>query len=237
MFDATRGQQAADTRLEDLSNQLAADAVAFLADPSTPRARKEAALAAAANIFANPDQLNQLAQGTYAQNNAGQPAAALGAGTDAAQPTITPQQAVQAIMDNRSVNSGIKLAIRRLLTPGDPEHIQVDDRGTWTALVDTEVERDAALDALANERNPRHHGSLAQQLAAVTAERDAARAERDAARAAAGGYDQTTARQRLGEVDEAIDDLVGKMGGRVEGRNELKQKLNTLLSIIHLSRA
>ena len=231
MFDATKGQQAVTSQIETLSDEFASRF-----DELPPR-QQLTLLQQFNQLLDAPDQVSAFQAGTYAQNSAGQPAAALGAGTDAAQPTITPQQAVQAIMDNRSVNSGIKLAIRRLLTPGDPERIQVDDRGTWTALVDTEVERDAALDALANERNPRHHGSLAQQLAAVTAERDAARAERDAARAAAGGYDQTTARQRLGEVDEAIDDLVGKMGGRVEGRNELKQKLNTLLSIIHLSRA
>ena len=135
-------------------------------------------------------------------------------------------------------SQGQAQAILRILNaPGDPGHLEVDDRGNPIGLVTAErerdqakAERDTARAELTRERDVSQHGSLAKQLAAVTA-------ERDAARAAAGGYDQTTARQRLGEVDEAIDDLVGKMGGRVEGRNELKQKLNTLLSIIHLSRA
>ena len=140
-------------------------------------------------------------------------------------------------MSDDNVDSGIKLALKRLLTPNDPDHIPVGRDGTPSELVATKrerdqarAERDDARVALLHERDPNRDGSLAKQLAAVTA-------ERDAARAAAGGYDQTTARQRLNEVDEAIDDLVGKMGGRVEGKNELKQKLNTLIASVHLTRA
>ena len=236
MFDATKGQQAADTRLESLSDQLAADAVAFLGDPSIARARKEAALAAAANIFADPDQLGRLAQGTYAQNSAGQPAAQLDAGTTTATQTNA-RDGLQAILNDGAVDPGIKLALKRLLTPNDPDHIPVGRDGTPSELVATKRERDQARTecddarvALLHERDPNRDGSLAKQLAAVTA-------ERDAARAAAGGYNQTAAQAALDAVDQSIEDLVGKMGGRVEGRAELKQKLNTLLSIIHLSRA
>ena len=235
MFDATRGQQAADTRLESLSDQLAADAVAFLADPSTPRARKEAALAAAANIFANPDQLNQLAQGTYAQNNAGQPAAQLGTGSPSNSGNA--REGLQAILSDDNVDSGIKLALKRLLTPNDPDHIPVGRDGTPSELVaakrerdQARTERDAARVELTNEHDVNRNGSLAKQLADVTT-------ERDAARAAAGGYNQTAAQAALDAVDQSIEDLVGKMGGRVEGRNELKQQLNALLRAIHLTRA
>ena len=236
MFDATKGQQAADTRLESLSDQLAADAVAFLGDPSIARARKEAALAAAANIFADPDQLGRLAQGTYAQNSAGQPAAQLGAGTTTATPTNA-QDGLQAILSDGAVDPGIKSALRRILTPDDPHYLSVDREGTPTELVTTRqqrdtarTERDAARVELLRERDPNRDGSLAKQLAAVTA-------ERDTARAAAGGYNQTAAQAALDAVDQSIEDLVGKMGGRVEGRNELKQQLNALLRAIHLTRA
>ena len=233
MFDATKGQQAADTRLEDLSNQLAADAVAFLTDPSTPRAHKEAALAAAANIFANPDQLNQLAQGTYAQNSSGQPAAQLGTGSQS-----DPRQQMTEALNAFGASPGQAQAILRILNaPGDPGHIEVEADGTPSELVaarrerdQAKAERDTARAELTRERDVSQHGSLAKQLAAVTA-------ERDAARAAAGGYNQTAAQAALDAVDQSIEDLVGKMGGRVEGRNELKQQLNALLRAIHLTRA
>ena len=230
MFDATKGQQAVTDQVETRSDEFAAR---FNELPPRQQLRM---LEQFNQLLDNPDQVSSFQAGTFAQNSAGQPAAQLGAGTTTATQTNA-QDGLQAILNDGAVDPGIKLALRRVLTPTDPGYLPVDREGTPTELVATRqqrdtarTERDAARGELVNERDAARNGSLAKLLADVTA-------ERDAARAAAGGYDQTTARQRLGEVDEAIDDLVGKMGGRVEGRNELKQKLNTLLSIIHLSRA
>ena len=215
MFDATKGQQAVTSQIETLSDEFAARFTEM-------GPREQLAFLQKANVLLDdPSQVSAFQAGTYAQNSAGQPAAALGAGTDAAQPTITPQQAVQAIMDNRSVDSGIKLAIRRLLTPSDPERIQVESNGTPTELVNIRRELATAQEALEQVR-----ADLAQ-----------ARTDLAAARNSAGGYDQALARPVLDEVDQAVEDLVGKMGGRVEGKSELKQKINALLRAVHLTRA
>ena len=142
MFDATKGQQAVTSQIETLSDEFASRF-----DELPPR-QQLTLLQQFNQLLDAPDQVSAFQAGTYAQNSAGQPAAALGAGTDAAQPTITPQQAVQALVDNRSVDSGIKLAIRRLLTPSDPEHIQVESNGTPTELVSIRRELATAQEAL-----------------------------------------------------------------------------------------
>lgn len=228
MFNAANGQQASDARIEEMSDQLAADAVSFLQNPSIPRAHKEAAMAAAAAIFADPGQLSQLAQGTYA----GQPAAALGG-----RPAITPQEGLQAILDDTAVDPGIKIALRRLLTPADPDHIPVGRDGTPSELVATRRERDTAKGErdtaradLANERDPNKAGSLANRLATAIA-------ERDAAQATVGGYDQASARAAAQAVLDALNAQRGKMGGDVVGRDDVKAKLTAFANAVSLRAA
>lgn len=230
MFDPTKGQQAADARLDQMSDRLAADAVAFLNDPSIPRARKEAALSAAANIFADPDQLTQLAQGTYAQDSAGKPAAQLGTGRSNA------QEGLQAILDDPQVDGGIKLALKRLLTPRDPDHIPVGRDGTPAELVATrselasaKAERDTARSDLTNERDASRTGSLAKRLADVTAERDDLRAN-------AGGYDQAAAHAKATELVATINAQKGKMGGGIDGKDAVLAKVREFVQAVGLRR-
>ncbi len=232
MFDAAKGQQAVTDQIEARSDEFAARFTSL-----SPR-EQLAFLQKANELLDDPNQVLAFQTGTYAQNSAGQPAAQLGTGTTTATPTPSnAQEGLQAILGDSSVDPGIKLALRRVLTPTDPGYLPVDREGTPTELVATRqqrdqarTERDAARVELVNERDAARNGSLAKLLADVTA-------ERDAARAAAGGYDQAAAQAALDAVDQSIEDLVGKMGGRVEGRSELKQKLGLLLRAVHLSRA
>ena len=232
MFDATKGQQAVTSQIETLSDEFASRF-----DELPPR-QQLTLLQQFNQLLDAPDQVSAFQAGTYAPNSAGPPAAQLGTGTTTATPTPSnAQEGLQAILGDSSVDPGIKLALRRVLTPTDPGYLPVDREGTPTELVATRqqrdtarTERDAARGELVNERDAARNGSLAKLLADVTA-------ERDAARAAAGGYDQTAAQAALDAVDQSIEDLVGKMGGRFEGRNELKQQLNALLRAIHLTRA
>lgn len=220
MFDATKGQQAANTRLNDLSDQIAADAVSFLDNPGIPRAQKEAAMAAAAAIFADPDSLSQLAQGVYTQvSPAGQPAArALGAGK-----MTGAQEGLQAILNDSSVDTGVKSLLKRALVPTDPDYLPVDWQGTPTELVNTKRELDTVKTKLAAAENE------------LSATNEDLKKERN--KKAAGSFDETAARSALTKVDEAIDSLIGRWGGKVDGIVELKRELNALLREVHLSRA
>ena len=229
MFDATKGQQAVTDQIEARSDEFAARFTSL-----SPR-EQLAFLQKANELLDDPNQVLAFQTGTYAQNSTGQPAAQLGTGSPSSN-SGNAQEGLQAILSDDNVDSGIKLALKRLLTPNDPDHIPVGRDGTPSELVaakrerdQARTERDAARVELLHERDPNRDGSLAKQLAAVTA-------ERDAARAAAGGYNQTAALAALAAVDQAIEDQVGKMGGRVEGRSELKQKLSNLLAAVRLSR-
>ena len=165
MFNATNGKIASDQRIEALSDQLAADATSYLSNPAIPRAKKEAAIEAAAAIFADPDSLDQLGAGTFAQNNQGRPAAAIGTGQ---QPT-TEQEALAFLLESGSLPSGMKQALKRLLNPADPDHISVGADGTPSEVGSL---RQQVLDLtveLQKERDPQNHGSIAHQLAAAQA--------------------------------------------------------------------
>ena len=232
MFDATAGRQAITNKIDQMTDRFAAEFEDRMSDLSM--SEREALVAQLLQVMSGTDSARN-----FATNSAGQPAAQLGAGTTTATPNSgsNAQEGLQAILNDGTVDPGIKLALRRLLTPGDPEHIPVGRDGTPSELVaarrerdQARTERDTARVELTNERDVNRNGSLAKQLADVTA-------ARDAARAAAGGYNQTAALAALAAVDQAIEDQVGKMGGRVEGRNELKQQLNALLRAIHLTRA
>lgn len=80
--------------------------------------------------------------------------------------------ALQVIMASSNVPQGVKAAIVRIITPSDPNHIEVASDGTPTELVNTIRERDiqkadkeTAQRELKEERDPDKAGSLAKKLA------------------------------------------------------------------------
>ena len=234
MFDATKGQQAVTDQVETRSDE-------FAARFNELKPRQQLTLLEQFNqLLDSPDQVSAFQAGTYAQNSAGQPAAQLGTGTTTATPTSSnAQEGLQAILDDNNVDSGIKQALKRLLTPRDPAHIPVGRDGTPSEIVTTkrelataraerdqlEAERDTAREELTNERDVNRNGSLAKQLADITAERDAARAERDTARATSGGYDQAAAHAKAEALHKAIRDLTSsRMSNEVAGKQAALDK-------------
>ena len=133
-----------------------------------------------AAVVSDKDSTAAFTAGIYAQQSNGQPAAQLGAGSSSANPE---DDALQVIMASTRVPQGVKAAIVRVITPSDPAFIDVESDGTPKAFRAAErerdvvkTERDEARQELQDERDPNKSGSLAKQLADVTAERDAARA-------------------------------------------------------------
>jgi len=178
MFDADKGRQASDKAIETASNQLAADAVDFLADPTIDTATKKKAIEEAAAIFANRSSIVSLATGTYAQNTAGQPAAALGAGGSQFDPTqITAQQALAALAGHEPrLGAVMQRMALGLQSPNAPGALVVNQNGEFAELetarrevADKERERALAVRELDEQRDPAHVGSLAHQLAAAQA--------------------------------------------------------------------
>lgn len=235
MFDATKGQQAVTSQIETLSDEFASRF-----DELPPR-QQLTLLQQFNQLLDAPDQVSAFQAGTYAQNAAGQPAAALGTGRP---PGSTPTDAhtgLRAILSDPGVDPGIQRALVRLLTPADPEYLPVDRQGTPVDMIaasrerdaaraernTAKAERDAAQQELANERSVTHNGSLAKQLATAIA-------ERDTARAAAGGYDQAAARAAAQAVLDALNAQRGKMGGDVVGRDDVKAKLTAFANAVGL---
>lgn len=213
MFDATKGQQAVTDQVETLSDE-------FAARFDTLQPRDQLVFLEKANqLLDNPDQVSAFQAGTYAQNSAGQPAAQLGTGRPAVRPTDDDiRKAVATILGAPQLPNGFKQLMRRGYDQAASDFLDPQDDGTPKIVTDTQTqrddykrERDTALGDLANERDPNRNGSLAQKLAAVTAERDSLRAT--------GGYDQNIARNMAGEVIAAIDAQMGKMGGKVDGKD------------------
>lgn len=223
MFDATKGQQAVTDQIEARSDEFAARFT------SLPPREQLAFLQKANELLDDPSNVSAFQAGTYAQNSSGQPAAALGTGR-----TSNAQEGLQAILDDGAVDPGIKLALKRLLTPSDPDHIPVGRDGTPSELVaarrerDTaRTDRDAARVELTKERDATVTGSLANQLAIAIA-------ERNAAQATASGYDQTVARAAAQAVLDALNAQRGKMGGDVVGRDDVKAKLTAFANAVGL---
>lgn len=253
MFDATKGLQAVIDEVETRSNEFAARF-----DELTMR-QQLTLLQQFNQLLDAPDQVSAFQAGTYAQNSAGQPAAQLqlGAGGNPSNPREMLAATLRALRASKGQAQGV---LRILNGPGDPGHMEVDDRGTWTALVDTEVERDAARAELTRERDESHNGSLAKQLADVTAQRDAARAEltnerdvnrngslakqlaevtaqRDAALNSAGGYDQANARTKARAVLAAVDAQHSRrMSGEVEGKDAVRTAFTNFAQAVGLQR-
>ena len=169
MFNADNGRQASSQKIESMSDEFAADFEDFLADPSIDRQVKESLVKELRDVVANRSTAKEFAAGTYAQNSAGQPAQALGAGSgnqpNPPQPQVTPQPgqtmedaALHVIMTSTQLPQGVKAGIIRMITPSDPNHLPVATDGTPTELV-------AARQALTDERDTNKNGSLAHKLA------------------------------------------------------------------------
>ena len=227
MFDATKGQQAVTDQVDTLSDE-------FAARFNDLKPRDQLTFLKKANeLLDNPDQVSSFQAGTYAQNSAGQPAAQLGTGSQS-----DPRQQMAEALNAFGASQGQAQAILRILNaPGDPGHLEVDDRGNPSELVaakrerdQARTERDAALDALANERDVNRNGSLAKQLADVTA-------ARDAALNSASGYDQGEARNKATAVVTAINAQRGKrVSGEVEGKDEALAKFKEFAQAVGLRR-
>ena len=174
MFDATRGNQALADQVEERSDEFASRF-----DQLPPR--QQLTILQRMNLLLDsPDDVAAFTSGTYAQDSSGNPARALGSGTNGGPSNA--KEGLQAIMDDSSVNDGIKAALRRILVPSDPEYIEVENDGTPKELTAAKRERDAAVrerDAaqreLTTERDDSKPSSLAGKLKATTKERDDAR--------------------------------------------------------------
>lgn len=225
MFDATQGKLALTTTIDELSDEFAARFT------DLPPREQLAFLQKANQLLDDPSHVSAFQAGTYAQNSSGQPAAALGTGGSN---HANAQEGLRAIMSDDAIDPGIKLALTRLLTPSDPDHIPVGRDGTPSELVaarrerDTaRTDRDAARVELTKERDATVTGSLANQLAIAIA-------ERNAAQATASGYDQTVARAAAQAVLNALNAQRGKMGGDVVGRDDVKAKLTAFANAVGL---
>ncbi len=166
MFNAHEGREASMTKIEAASNQLACDIDDFIADPSISRTEKEALLENLATVVAGRESARSFANGTYAQNSAGQPARALGAGSPAGNNPTSEQEALGFLLNSGSLPTGVKAALRRLLNPSDPDQIRVGVDGTPVEVGQLRQEVATKTADLASERDPAKPGSLASKLAA-----------------------------------------------------------------------
>ena len=164
MFDANKGAQVSQARIEAMSDQLATDAVNYLENPSVSRSEKEAAIKAATAIFADPEALKSLASGQFAQNSAGQPALQLGSGNR------TPDlQEIAQLIKSVAVNQDqAQAAMRFLLPPSDASFLEASRGGVPAEVYTLERELDEANRKIDLANDPNNVGSLAEK--AKTAE-------------------------------------------------------------------
>jgi len=170
MFDATAGRQASTDKIETRSNRIAANLEDRLKELSLDD--QEALMDRLDAVVASTDTTKSFVAGTYAQDSSGQPARALGSGSSTGSPTPNDlQEALNVIMAAPAATDGQKAAMTRIFFPG-PDHINVESDGTPSELVSTRTQRDnektakeAAVQQLADERDPNKNGSLAKQLA------------------------------------------------------------------------
>lgn len=183
------------------------------------------------------DNLVSMTDGSQllALNSSGQPAAQIGAGSSSnGQPAAMDENAALAVlMSSTQVDTGIKIALRRMLDPTHPDPLVVDGRGTPQDITDANTERDAmkaerdtmkaerdtARQELADERNDRKDGSLAKRLADATA---------------AGGMTapEKAALKQLIEVkvrDRSNALTTGRMSTDINGHDELDEGIEEVL--------
>lgn len=122
-------------------------------------------------------------------------------------------------------------AIRRLLMPaGAPGHLDVENDGTPKAIkglenqvTDLKTERDAALDELAKERDPKSKGSLAEQLETEKAKKVPS--------APADMVKKDDVKEAVGKVKEAVGKLGAQrkgLGAELTGKPELDSAVGEL---------
>ena len=227
MFNATNGAAASQARIEKASDQLAADAIAFLDNPGIARAVKEEALKAAASIFASPEALTSLAAGEFTQNSAGQPALQLGSAN-----APTPAELAKSIKDFVAANNGLRpeqadLAMRALLPPGDRGHIKAEAGGEPAGIADLR-------DELKNTKDPKIIGSLAFELAQekkeAAAEKKRLTDELTAERNKPGPSGWVKAEGLDDLIDQVIEQVqnIGRGGGHAYAKSEALKKLDQL---------
>ncbi len=162
MFDATKGQKAHDDQVDKQSDTFA------MLFGNLDNADKLEFLDRAIELLRSKDSVAAFNSGTYAQDSSGQPAKALGGGTQPSPNDL--QEALNVIMAAPGATDGQKAAMTRVFFPG-PDHINVQDDGTPTELVNArnqrsaaETDKQAAETALADAKDKTKQGSIAFQL-------------------------------------------------------------------------
>lgn len=167
LFNAAAGHAASDKKIEEASNQIAADIDNLLDDPTVGRQVKENLLARIAELVANPESVTAFAAGTYAQATAsdGSPARALGSGTGSAT-SIPAPDAYKALLaaPETDVSTGVKHLLVRIFDPRATDPITVDNNGTPTDVNLLQQQVTALTKQLDNQKDESFAGSLAAQL-------------------------------------------------------------------------
>lgn len=170
-------------------------------------------------LMASKSAAEAFAAGTYAQDSSGQPARALGSSSSTPDsPSDNEWNFVKAL---REASQGEISVIAQILHRDANQRLEIDPRsGEIAAVKAAETERDKAKDALRDERNENHNGSLAQQLAqaqatpatpadmvrkdAVLPLAEAAKGLVDSVKPAATGGAKAKKTEALAKVDEVI---------------------------------
>lgn len=144
--------------------------------------------------------------------------------------TPTEDEALNVIVNSPTLPVGVKMAIKRLLVPSDPDYIRVKDDGTPEAIVNLQNEVTAKERArkdletkLSDEKDENKSGSLAQQLKEAKA----------AAATPADTVKKKDVKDALKKVEEAEDNLSTSMMSRdVDGRDELEATINAAKQLV-----
>lgn len=170
-FNAAAARTVADKALNTESNSFALELEDRFATMTLTQ--RQALMRKLRDVVADEATAAAFAAGTYAQDNSGQPAKALGTGS----PSIDEKEAWKVIMASGMYSKGQKNAAARIFAPsGDANRFEVETDGTPTeikgqnkTITDLTTERDTFRKQLDDTKDPKVAGSLAQQLEAAKA--------------------------------------------------------------------
>ena len=160
MFNATNARQTVAAAIELDSDLFAAE----LEDrfKSMTLSEQQALMRQLREVVSDQASAAAFAAGSYNQDQTGKQPAAIGAGTNGTgQHPTTEQEALTVLLNSGGLTNGIKLALRRLLYPQDPDHIKVGADGTPEVVGQLRQEVASKEADLRQERDPNHRGSLA----------------------------------------------------------------------------
>lgn len=225
MFDAEKGRTTVDKMIDGLTDRLAAEFEDRM--NSLSMTQQEQLVEQLLAVMRDNNLAVSFAAGTYAQNSAGQPAAALGAG---AAPTPNDlQEALNVILAAPGATVGQKAAMTRIFF-GGADHIEVEDDGTPKELISTRTQRDtekrakdAAERSLNEERDPNKANSLAAQLAAAMA-RPATPADM---------VPKTDVKSVLEDIQQHAINLKAPLNAAVRGKQELLDGIAAAITTVN----